>query len=282
MAIVKNRRKQSPLEYERQLVKLYRDSQERISHIPRRRWKYVAEPLLECLNTAYIAVMGVACDPVRGREDYMRTKYSRIQEGISALMAMQKPLYVYWAISGDKQEKSMRAKTDEQRRAWADQTNHVINLLADLARANPCYNPDDDVPPNPIRYYTNAELHKSLLLTSMRALLRETQRRIIGLQLAVRDADGLILETLMADAWYHALEVNARIPRNRVEYEKRRAHVSALISDITKANRPLLAVFATGTVSEANMARWATLLSETNDLAYRIQASDRKRFGNLD
>lgn len=281
MAILKNRQSVNPLEYERQLAKLYHESRDRISHIPRRRWKYVAEPLLECLNTAYISIMGITYDPVRGRDDYAQIKYDRIQKGIASLLAMQKPLYVYWAISNDRQETAMRPRTDDQRKAWADQTNHVLNLLAALARSSQCYNPDDDIPPNPIRYYTNAEVRNSLLLRAARSLLLETQRRVISLPLATRDADGMILEQLMADIWYHANEANARIPRTAEEYRRRRDHLSALISDITKANRPMLAVFATGTISEANMAKMATLLSETNDLAYRIMTSDRKRFGSL-
>lgn len=274
MAVLKNKRTPNPLAYETVFQEAYDQSSERISMIPKRRWKYVAEPLLEHLNAAYIAVMGIGYDPVRGKPDYMAIKQDRIRRAISELLAIQGPLYVYWAVSNDKHENLMRPRSEESRRKWVDSLNHVINMLAAMLQD------EAEKPSNPLRWYTNREVRESLLLGSMRSLLLETQRRVIRLPLGARDANGLVLTTLMADAWYHAVEGN-RLPRNKTEALAREKHISALISDISKANRPMFTVFASGTISEEDMAKWANLLKETNDLAYRIQASDKKRFQSL-
>lgn len=281
MAVLKNKRSPNPLQYEQVFNRLYDTSRERIARIPKRRWKLVAEPLLDCLNPAYIAVMGIAYDPVKGRKDYMDVKYRCNKRAVDLLLAMQKPLYIYWAISDGKSEPLMHKRDDDNRKAWADQVNHTINILMDILRKNPNYSEADDVPPNPIAYYTNKELHSSLLLQATRDLLITTQSEAIRLPLGMRDAQGMILAELMGDAWYHAVEANRRTPRNHEEYDRRREHVSAIISDITESNRAMLAVFTGGTVSEERMAKWANQLKEANDLAYRIQVSDRKRFGNL-
>lgn len=278
--VIKNKRTHNPLEYERAFDDLYRTSQARISSIPKRRWKLVAEPLLSELNAAYISVMGIAYDPVRGKTDYMEIKRQRILAGARHLAALQGPLLTYWAVSNDRQENLMREKGNEKRKTWTEEVNRTSNLLVGMLRAYPEDLPED-IRTNPIVYYTSKEVQGSVFLILARSLLLETQRQVIRLPLGVRDAQGMIMAELMADVWMHAVLSNKSIPRNRKEYEIRKEHVSAVISDITKSNRALFAIFAGGHISDENMAKWADLLGETQEIAYRIQSSDKKRFGAL-
>lgn len=281
MAVLKNKRRPSPFQYEETFWKLYSYTRQKMLGIPKRRRDTVAVPILERMNAAYLAVMGIAYDTVKGSREYMQVKRDRTAAAIRHLQDLQMPLMVYWAISGDREEERMKPQDKRKREYWVRSINDEINLLAGLLRSNPCRTPEDEDPPILIIYYTQEEIRKSLFLTMMQQLLRTTHTRRIRMAEGMRDADGDILISLVNDAWYHAVSGNKIIPRNRKEYEMRRGHFSRVISDLTKMNRPMMAVFGTCVLSEEQMSTWAHLLEETAQICYRLQQSDRKRFGGL-
>ena len=280
MAVLKNKRTQSSLEYERAFMELYEHCKQNTMHLPRRRHETLAKPIMEIMNRAYVHVMNIQFLPVRGRS-YMEVKYREISKALEILMEIEKPIMVLWGISGDKEATELKHQKNSSRGYWAELTNRSINLLQALERSNPNH-AEDAAPPNPVVYFTDKEIASSRFLTLTRKILRITHTRYIRLPVEMRDAEMASLLWLANDAFYHAVRGNKFIPRTKREYEKRREHISKCIACLNDMNRVMLGVFASEKLSEKQMAEWAETLADALEISYRVQNSDKKRFEHLE
>lgn len=281
MGILRSQRKLSALQYEESFKRLYADVRDRMARVPKRRRNDVARPLMHTMNLAYADILAITEDPIKGAKDAADVRYRAIIRAQEHILAIQKPLYVYWNICGDPDEKSMKPINDKKRAALAEKFNDVMKLLRGIQLKSTAYKLDEDRGERYVVYCTEKEIQGAQFLTVMRQLHRFTHTKLVRMSAAFRDAEAETLRWLVDDAWYHAIYGNKIIPANKEQYSWRRKHFSIAIADLYKMERPMLAVMSLEAYSNKEMTDWSDLLNETNRLLQAVQRSDKQRFAGL-
>ncbi len=281
MAIYRSQRTLSRMQYEETFKRLYNDVRDRMSRVPLRRSRYVALPLMRVMNHAYDCILSIAEDPVKGSKNAALVRYMAICKAQEYLIALQKPLYVYWNICCDPDEKLMKYINEKKRSDLSERINDELKLLHAMQKASKCYKPDEDKGDRYVIYYTEKEIHSAQFLTVMQKLHRFTHGKIIRLNRRFRDAEAEMIRKLIDDAWYHAVYGNKIVPANKEQYDWRRKHFSIAISDLYKIQRPIISVFSLNSYSNQEMTDWSGLLNEALRLMQAVQQSDKERFGSL-
>ena len=281
MAIYRSQRTMAKTQYEESFKRLYADVRDRMSRVPKRRQEAVARPLMAILNRAYHEILAINEDPVRGAKNAADVRYRAICRAQDYILALQKPLFVYWAICGDPEEKGMKYISDRKRAYLCDRFNDVLKMLHAMQTSSTRYEPEKDHGVMLLFYYSEKQIEEARFLLVLRKLHRVTHAKITRLDRRFRDAEADEARRLIDDAWFHAVYGNMGVPMNHEQYLWRRKHFSTAISDLYKLERPVLAMLSLGSWSNREMQEWQGLLNDANKLLQAVQRSDRARFGSL-
>ena len=270
----------SCLQYEDSFKQLYyRDLKPKIERIPKRHWETIAKPLLEAMNNSLDFILRIEEDPIRGTKSAAKTRYDMILKAQEAIKRVERPLWVWWGVSGDPADPELKAQKAKRRMNLCESFNYVLGILHDMQVKSSKYAAEDDHGVVKMVYYTYEEIEKAEFLKKLRELLIMTHGKAIRMSRITRDAEGAHLVDLVDTAWYYAVHGNKRrldIPEER---ERRKKYFSIAISALRRMERPLFAVFAAGSYSNRELKEWMDLLSESVRMLSAVQQSDTRRAG---
>ena len=264
-------------QYEEDFKGVYRDIRNRMLRVPKRRRRYVADPVMVVMNKAYRHIMDIDERVVGNSEEAQIIKLNAIREAEDSLLQIQKPFYVYWNICGDPEEPAMKPKTMKKQAIMCDEINGILKMLRAMETASPAYLPDSTRKGDYITYYNAKAIRAAKFLAMIQRLHQFTHGKLVRLNEGLKNAEGDIIQWLIDDAWYHALEGN-KYPQNEEEIKERRAHFSSAISDLYEIQRPIFSLISTADFSDKELTEWNDLLNESLKLLHAVQKSDGERF----
>ena len=269
----------SRLQYEDSFRRIRDDLHRRMERTPKRRMDTVAKPLLDAFNDAFEMVLCIEEDPVRGTATAAQKRYDRIVRTQYLIKQIEKPLWTYWNICDDGNEREMKSWSLSSRANFCADLNGVLKILHDMQLASSKYDPEKDVGLTMMRYYTEAEIENAAFLTAIRDLHRMTHGKVLRLPAMARDAEAGLLLRFIDTAWYCAAYGNKMRLDDDHEREIRRKVFSNALSALNKAQRPLFNIFSIGSYSNEEMKDWVQLFNDSVRLLAAVQKSDRQRTG---
>ena len=274
MAIHVSDRNLSRLEYEDLYRELYREMRQKMMRIPKRRRDTVARPVLEKMNAAWEAILGIEEDPVRGTKHAAGIRMARIIEAQKKIKETEPAIWVWWSICTE--DEDMKAQDWRKRQRICDRFNRILQLLHDMQKAGKAYNPEKDRGITQMRYYTESEIENAVFLRKLRELHRMTHTKHIRMSQSAKDAESGLIVRLVNTAWYCAVRGNQLKTYIPEEAEQRRQYFSIAVRCLRKAERPLFDLFDFEGFSNREMREWAELLNESVRLLTAVREGGGK------
>lgn len=265
MSVLARNRRLSTTEFEMNCARLVQLTAQRADHIPARYKKFVRPRLMELTTSAYhAAIMANEADSrtETGRADRRKL----FERSIRCLVALQKPLVVYWSLF-DSKEGGIRE--------WADLVNKELALLRGAAH----FEDDREVPM--IKTFDLKYSEDRMFLNKMRELHKYTYSKICTVPLEYKDHLSDQILQFVDDALYCTLQGNDNFPTTRKQYEARDKYLKRAIDNLNGLQRPLYALWNVMCYSENTMDEWAGRINECIKLLSGLRSSDKKRFGKL-
>ena len=265
MSVLARNRRLSTMEFEMNCARLVQLTAQRADHIPARYKKFVRPRLMELTTSAYhSAIMANEADSrtETGRADRRKL----FERSIRCLVALQKPLVVYWSLF-DSKEGGIRD--------WGDLVNKELALLHGAAH----FEDDREVPM--IKTFDLKYSDDRMFLNKMRELHKYTYSKICSVPLEYKDHLSDQILQFVDDALFCTLQGNDIFPTTRKQYEVRDKYLKRAIDNLNGLQRPLYALWNVMCYSENTMDEWAGQINECIKLLSGLRSSDRKRFGKL-
>lgn len=241
-------------------MKLYEYSEAKLSKMAKRKYRWLAEPIVTKMNVIRDEIMQIFdafYDDGRSRKD-------KSAKAIRELLSLQKPLLALWNVE--------RYKTDRMIK-WVSMIDREINLLARYGgfRTGGRY-----------MYILDYEaINRLECMKSISDLHKMIYSKTISLPSVPRSTKGSFLMGMADEALYRISEGNRIYPKTKEEYEKRKKNFSRALNCLKSMESPLMAVFNLMNYSDETMEEIARLVTETAKLLRGIMESDEKRFSNL-
>lgn len=246
-------------------TKLYAFTNERLSHMAKRKWRWLAQPIIDEMNGIMDDILSIH-NPFLNRATHTDDTSERIQSTIKRLTDLQKPLVALWNVEHYSMKRMAR---------WANMINeeiYYLGLIGDLGLEEG------------ERYMFILDYEAIDKMDCLRTLCefhRFIYSKTISLPTQIRDSRGSMLMDLVDAALYHAAEANRSIPATKQQYMDRAAHIAIAIDSLHHMQTPMVAVFNVMGYSEAVMLQWCDYLVREIDMLVGLQKSDKKRFEKL-
>ena len=264
MSVLVSKRTLSRHEYVNTFIELYEFTEDKLSKIAKRKYKWICEPIASQMNDIFNLILqanndffmyGIKLMSVPERSELM----------IRKLKDLQKPLFVLWNI--EKYETRKMAN-------WVDFINKEIYYLSLLGgipykKESQVFILDYDAMKEADFVNVMAELHR-LIYT-----------KTISLKESLRSTKGMLLMNLADEALYRVCHSNLHVPQNKKMYENRKKDISIALDCVKQMQVPMAALFNVMNYSENTMLEMANLLDRETKLLRGVMKSDSKRFGNL-
>lgn len=266
MSVHRSKRRISRFELEHSFSILYTHTIEQLSHVSKRRRKWLCPAIAELMNHMYNLLMRASIRISRkGVVDETRSEL--IVSTLKDLSALQKPLWVLWNVCEYPTKKMIR---------WITLINEAKKImLYELAKDT------TDVKDFTIYTLDWDKVKRAKFLHMMSKLHRYTHGKVVHAQSKYDSTSGSMLINLVDEAFYQLIRANARIPTTRVEYIERRDCINQAIVCLREMNRPLLMYFNTQHYSESTMCEWSEMLRQEINMLIALSKSDQKRFDSL-
>ena len=277
MSVLKNKRRTSVIEYERNFLGFYEYMNGRIDNMPRRWMKPLGLPMKEALNQMYDDVLLVSemyIDKEPAKKRYMQCK-----KVIEELMAFQEWIYLYWNISDGRN--GVRWADADRRKHMSAYLNREIYLLGGVMHG---LDPKMKFGRLEVMYltpFTRKDIEDVIFLEKLYELNELVYPKCIRIPLAERDEEAKLACKYIRNAFYCAYSANSIIPSTKGEYSKRRRLFGEAISDLYRLNRPMVKMFMVHLFSNEDMETITQLVNESTRLLQGIQNSDKERFSAL-
>ena len=264
MSVRKNDRNLSGYEYEHTFELLYKETENRMKMIPKRRREFLCEPITNIMNGVYNLITSISFDftykGIKGSDNK-----DKIQETIELLLSVQKYMYAFWSI----QNTELRVSA-----AWCEMANKEIKLLcgtAKIERKDEWFMTALDI--------ESAE--KFLILKKARQFHKFLNGKIISSKATIKNTRGYSLWDMADSILYHLCEGNKKPPETKDEYETRRKHFQQALDKLNAIERPTLAYFNLMDYSENVMHEWSEYINELQNMLNSLIAADKARYANL-
>ena len=277
MAVLKNKRRQSQIEYERHFLGTYDYMMNLIGGWPKRYAQLLSRPMKERLNRIYedvtrITDMYIEKAPVRKR-------YELCKETIAALEEFQEWVYLYWILSDGRN--GIKTADENRREFMAKCINRQIYLLAGVMRYLDGKRKFGAIEVQYMYAFSKRDIEGVQFLELLYALNQLVYPKAIRLPLAMRDAEVTIACNHIRNAFYCAYTANKNIPETKRQYEKRRRLMREAISDMYRLDRPMLKLFMVHMFSDEDMTRITELITDSTKCLQGAYKADERRFGHL-
>ena len=241
-------------------MKLYDYTEERLSKMAKRKYRWLGEPIATKMNRIRDEIMQIF-------DAYYVTDVSRkdrCTKAIRDLLSLQKPLLALWNVEHYKTDRMIK---------WASMIDREINLLARTAgfRVEGQY----------MFILDYGAIEKLECMKSASTLHKIIYSKMISIPTTPRNTKGSYLMDMADEMLYRISEGNRNIPKTKEEYEKREKNFSRALNCLKSMESPLMSVFNLMNYSDESMEQIAGLVTETAKLLRGIMDSDEKRFSNL-
>lgn len=275
MAIRKNERRTSAIEYENTYTKVYAYISNKVKGLPRRYMHYLGEPTHRTLNEIYEDVM--RCTDLylhdKGRSAERYRLCTKILGDIETLINLS---YTWWNLSAD-EKNDIKFVTAKQRTYWSSRINLEMKLISGVM--NRCNKgKSKEVVFAEMRPYTKADIKGVIFLEKLAELQKVIYRRAIAMGNEYRDAQMEMLVKLSRDALYNALEGNAVMAEDEKSYKRRDRYMSEAVNCLYMMNRPVRELTFADIFSEKELETICELVTDTTKILKAIRKSDRERF----
>lgn len=264
MSILKNKRTLSPLEYERRYMELYDYMTDRLSRLPRRYQAILGSPMREELGHIYDEVVSISDMYVEGSKAAERKKLCRAV--VRDLEKFGAWVYLLWILSdGDNGIKPIEPR---QRDYMTGLINQELHLLAGVGSIEGV---------TEMRSFRKTDVEKLDALKKLYELNGLVYPKIIRIPLAERDEEAALACRYIRDAFYCAWVANGERADNAKAAAKRRKYLGEAISDLYRADRPMVKMFMVGLFSAADMEKITFLINDSTKLLQGLLNSERER-----
>lgn len=278
MTILKNDRRISQMEYERNYIAIYDAIKQTISKVPSRHWYFLACPIIEKMNKTYDDVLELS-------EMYLakvpkKTRIRKCQEILFGIKDLNQYVYTYWVISDGTNK--IRSVPYKHRIALAQMVNKEVLYIIGVMRKLDAHFEFVDIREYSMKAFRDYDIESVIFLSKLQKLNRIFYIRAVRTSRRFKDEEVSLTLRYMRDAFSNAYNANNIYPENRKDYEKRKNYLSHAISDLYKLNRPLIKLFAsTDYFSNDVREEISELVNDSTKLLQALQASDIQRFSNL-
>lgn len=260
MSVIKSKREISKYEYAYRFIKLYDHTEEKLSKMAKRKYRWLGSPISEKMNGMRDEIMQIFDQYYDGGKSQQEQCFSVIK----GLLSLQKPLLALWNVEG---------YTERRMQKWISLIEMEINLLADHGgiRKRDGY-----------MFILDYEAINRLdCMRNMSQLHKMIYTKSISLPACCRETKGSYLMQLADAALYHMARGNRKIPETNEEYENRKKDFSRAMNCIRSMEQPMFAVFNLMNYSNETMEEIAGLITETGKLLKGLMDSDEERFAAL-
>lgn len=264
MSVLVSKRTLSRHEYVNTFLELYKFTEEKLSKIAKRKYRWIAEPIANQMNEIYNLI-------TQANNDYfcygikLLDKPEQSKLIIGKLIDLQKPLFALWNIEDYETRKMVN---------WVNYINKEIMYLLRLG----CISHDERLKVFILDYKA---MNEAEFIRTMSKLHKIIYSKTISLKESLRSTKGVLLMNLADEAFYRVCHANLYFPINRKMYENRKEDMSIAIDCLKQMQQPLAALFNIMNYSENTMNEIAKLLDKEMTLLEAVYKSDIKRFKNL-
>lgn len=277
MSVLKNKRRTSKIEYERNFLGFYEYMVGRIDNMPRRWMKPLGLPMKEALNQMYDDVLLVS--EMYIDKDSAKKRYMQCKKVIEELTAFQEWIYLYWNLSDGRN--GIKWADADRRKHMSLYMNKEIYLLGGVMHR---LDPKMKLGRLEVTYmkpFTRKDIEDAQFLEKLYELNELVYPKYIRIPMAQRDEEAALACKYIRNAFFCAYSANSVFPTTKGEYGKRHRLFSEAISDLYRLNRPMVKLFMVHMFSNEDMETITMLVNEATRLLQGIQKSDKERFSAL-
>lgn len=260
MSVIKSKREISKYQYAYHFMRLYDYTEEKLSKMAKRKYRWLGSPIAEKMNGMRDEIMQIFDQYYESGKSLQEQCYSVIM----GLLSLQKPLIALWNVEG---------YTVRRMEKWKFLIETEINYLADHGgiRKRDGY-----------MFILDYEAINRLdCMRNMSQLHKMIYTKTISLPSYCRETKGSYLMQIADTALYHMARGNRKIPETKEEYEARKKDFSRALNCIRSMEQPIFAVFNLMNYSNETMEEIAGLITETENLLKGLMDSDEERFAAL-
>ncbi len=264
MSVLKSKRVLSPHEYVTNFIDLYKYTEERLAGVPKRKRKWLCEPIILKMNSIYNIIADSNCDYYISNTK-LCDNTDIANEIINELLNLQRPLLALWNIEKYKTQKMAH---------WSDLINEEINYVKRIGVIK-----EEKAKLFIIDYEA---VNKADFLKALSKLHRLIYSKTISLPDNIRGAKGLLLMRLADDALYYAYDANRFVPTTKAMYDARAKKMIKAYKRLKAMDNPMFSLFNLMGYSEKTMIEMANALQDATNLLYGVIKSDKERFKDLE
>lgn len=277
MSVLKNKRRTSKIEYERNFIGLYEYMMNLLDHMPKRYAGILGRPMKERLNDMYDKVANIS-DMYIEKESW-KERYKLCSETIKDIEAFAEWVYLYWILSDGRN--GIKKADDQKRDFMAKMFNRLIYLIAGVMSKLDDKKKLGRIEVQYMKKFNAKELEGIVFLEKLYELNKLVYPKVIRIPLAQRDEEASLACKYLRNAFYCAYSGNLIFPEDKKQYDKRKRLIGEAISDMYRIDRPMLKLFMVHLFSDEDMERITALINESTRHLLALQASDKERFGSL-
>lgn len=277
MSVLKNKRRTSKIEYERNFIGLYEYMMNLLDHMPKRYAGILGRPMKERLNDMYDKVANIS-DMYIEKESW-KERYKLCSETIKDIEAFAEWVYLYWILSDGRN--GIKKADDQKRDFMAKMFNRQIYLIAGVMSKLDDKKKLGRIEVQYMKKFNAKELEGIVFLEKLYELNKLVYPKVIRIPLAQRDEEASLACKYLRNAFYCAYSGNLIFPEDKKQYDKRKRLIGEAISDMYRIDRPMLKLFMVHLFSDEDMERITALINESTRHLLALQASDKERFGSL-
>lgn len=263
MSVHVSQRNESPIEFMASFLNFQQYAENKISKIPKRKYRWIGKPIIDKLNEIYDVLFTLSKDCFK-RNKSIKEDREKIKDVIRKYKELNRLLFVFWNINNDGMDDMVK---------WvvlADKAIDCIVRMGGFKRRNKYMDILDYKSINKAKYVKKmAELHSFIY------------SKTISTPKHLQESKGRELMKLADIAFNCVIDANKNPPNTKEEYLARKENIEIALDCVDKMQTPVLSLFYEMHYGDATMKEWAGLLNDEFNLLSGIQKSDKKRFGYL-
>lgn len=277
MSVLKNKRRTSKIEYEKNFLGFYEYMMNLIDHIPRRWQKPLGAPMKEALNQMYDDVLMVS--EMYIEKERSKTRFIQCRKVIEELTSFQEWICLYWNLSDGRN--GIKWADADRRKYMSIYLNKEIYLLAGVMVKLDQNRKFGAIEVSYLRPFMRRDIEGIVFLQKLYELNNLVYTKSIRIPLAQRDEEVALACKYIRNAFYCAHTANSTLPSTKREYERRRKLFAEAISDMYRLNRPMMKLFMVHLFSNEDMETITGLVNDITRILQEIQKTDKERFKDL-
>ena len=264
MSVLVSNRTLSRTEYAFKFVQLYDYSIQKLSHVPKRKQRWLCETIIEILNKTEYEIMQIS-DQYFNYGIKLKDRASQAEEVIRDLLALQKPLLALWNIENYETKKMVH---------WCSLIDDEIKLIIRMSGL-PAVN-------GKFMFILDYDaINKAEYVSNMCKLHKTIYGKAINLPNSVRVSKGYKLMSLADEALFCVCLASLNYPTDAETLKFRTEQLSTALNCVKQMQLPFFAIYNVMHYSEETMKEISEMLSTEFKLLNGVLKSDKQRFADL-